>query len=210
EAETDLSAGRRAMALVTEGLEEPEAAGDAAKLVTLSLVDRFAAVLDVGRKIASALSRDAVFEAVSEAALILLRGERCVFFEVAADGSLSAVGTGSEVEARYSKMIVRQALETGRPVRFTEESEEASRESAIQVRTPSVLCAPILERGRPAACFYVVNEEIGGLFSEDEERLAQFISALAGAALENAEGFAEIEELSRSLEGRVEERKAAI
>src|SRR5439155_7385985 len=98
EAETDLSAGRRAMALVTEGLEEPEAAGDAAKLVTLSLVDRFAAVLDVGRKIASALSRDAVFEAVSEAALSLLRGERCVFFEVAADDSLVAVGADSDAE----------------------------------------------------------------------------------------------------------------
>ena len=210
QAESDLAAGRQAMALVTEGLEEPEAAGDAAKLVTLSLVDRFAAVLDVGRKIASALSREAVFEAVGEAALIILRGERCVFFEVAADDSLVAVGADSDAETQYSKMIVRQALATRKPVLFTEESEEDTSESAIQARTPSVLCAPILVRGRPAACFYVINEEIGGLFSEDEERLAQFISALAGAALENAEGFAEIEELSRSLEGRVEERTAEL
>jgi signal transduction histidine kinase len=41
-------------------------------------------------------------------------------------------------------------------------------------------------------------------------RLAEFISALAGAALENAEGFAEVQALSQSLERRVGERTAEL
>ena len=44
---------------------------------TLSLADRFDNVLVAGRRIASALSRDAIFAAIRESALTLLRGERC-------------------------------------------------------------------------------------------------------------------------------------
>ena len=42
------------------------------------------------------------------------------------------------------------------------------------------------------ACLYVTHRQIAGLFGEDEKRLADFIATLAGAALENAEGFAEL------------------
>jgi signal transduction histidine kinase len=41
-------------------------------------------------------------------------------------------------------------------------------------------------------------------------RLAEFVSAIAGAALENAEGFAEVQALSQSLERRVDERTAEL
>jgi signal transduction histidine kinase len=44
------------------------------------------------------------------------------------------------------------------------------------------------------------------LFGDVEVRLAEFLSALAGAALENAEGFLRVEALSKTLERRVEER----
>ena len=43
----------------------------------------------------------------------------------------------------------------------------------------------------------------------DEERLADFIATIAGAALENAEGFAELQQLNASLEQRVADRTAA-
>jgi two-component system sensor kinase len=65
-------------------------------------------------------------------------------------------------------------------------------------------------RGRAVACFGVTHGQVSGLFDEDEVRLAGFVSAVAGAALENAEGFAAVQDLSRSLEQRVEVRTAAL
>jgi PAS domain S-box-containing protein len=44
-----------------------------------------------------------------------------------------------------------------------------------------------MTRGEITACFYVAHDEIAGLFGEEEVRVARFIGALAGAALENAE-----------------------
>jgi signal transduction histidine kinase len=50
----------------------------------------------------------------------------------------------------------------------------------------SVLCAPIVVRGRPAACLYLGHRQLGGLFGDGEERVATLLAALAGAAIENA------------------------
>jgi signal transduction histidine kinase len=62
----------------------------------------------------------------------------------------------------------------------------------------SVLVAPIRVRGQPVACLCVTHSRIGRLFGEDEEQLAQFITTLAGAAWENAEGFSRVEQAVRA------------
>ena len=63
-------------------------------------------------------------------------------------------------------------------------------------------------RGRAVACLYATHEHVHGLFGADEERLADFIATIAGAALENAEGFQQLQQLNESLERRVAERTA--
>jgi signal transduction histidine kinase len=60
----------------------------------------------------------------------------------------------------------------------------------------SLLCAPIQVRGKTVACVCVSHRQVGELFGEDEERLASFVCILAGAALENAEGFERMAALS--------------
>src|SRR5690606_37419769 len=55
----------------------------------------------------------------------------------------------------------------------------------------------------------ITHNRMGGLFGRDEERLADFVATIAGAALENAEGFAELQRLNATLEERVAERTAA-
>jgi two-component system sensor kinase len=109
--------------------------------------------------------------------------------------------------ARYSEQMLLRSMETERAVAFVEEISPDSLQHESSER--SALCVPIHVRGRVAACLYVTHGQVRGLFREDEERLAEFVAAIAGAALENAEGFQELERLNATLEHRVAERTAA-
>ena len=60
-------------------------------------------------------------------------------------------------------------------------------------------------RDRIAACLYVRRLQPDRLFGEVEKRVAELLVSLAGAALENAEGFVAVHALSEGLGRRVEE-----
>jgi PAS domain S-box-containing protein len=189
---------------------EPKGSGAGSQVVTLSLADRFENVLDAGRRIASALTREALATAVRDAGLRLLRGERCVVLDVTQDGPAEEVTiSSSQVGGEYSRAMVRRAFAGRRAVAFLEGVPESTSESLLLSGARSSLCAPIFVRGRPAGCFYVTHRQVAKLFREDEERLADFIAALAGAALENAENFAELRRLNEDLQLRIAERKKA-
>jgi len=178
--------------------------------VTLSLADRFDTVLDSGRRIASALSRDAIFIAVREAALKLLRSERCVLLKIDGEpGEEDVTLASGELPSDFSRTMVRRALAAGRAVAFVDGGADNSSESVLLARIRSALCAPIFVRGRAICCFYVSHRQVAGLFGEDEERLADFMATLAGAALENAEGFGELRRLNETLEHQIAESKRA-
>ncbi|MBI3977021.1 MAG: PAS domain S-box protein [Chloroflexi bacterium] len=200
----EIAAGRAALHAL-----EPKAApaaGDEAG-VTLSLADRFEVVTDVGRSIATALSRGAVFAAVRAAAVTLLRAERCLIFETAAGANgLELAPVAGEPGDGFSQALAARALAARRPVIAVEDLPDAA-DGPAPSGVRSALCAPIFGRGSAAGCMCACHRQVSGLFGEEELRLAEFIATLAGAALENAEGVAEVEALSRELERkRGEER----
>lgn len=211
EAQEDATSARQALRslgadFALDEAQVPESAP--AKTATLSLVDRFDTVLDAGRKIASALTRKAIFKEVREAAFRLLRGERCLLLQLQGDNSAEDLTMVSgEIEAEYSRAMAERALATGEVIVFTE--GQPDEEGALLAGVRSALCAPVFVRGKPAGCFYVDHRQVSGLFGADEKRLAAFIATIAGAALENAEGFAELRLLNETLEQRVAERTAA-
>ncbi|HEY3998076.1 MAG TPA: ATP-binding protein, partial [Candidatus Xenobia bacterium] len=167
---------------------------------TLALADRFDAVLDVGRKIASSLSRDAICQAIREGCLRLLWGERCLVL-MRDPGAELRVVAGDDGQP-YSRDMALRSLETGAPVTFVEERDRSS-DSLVLFGIRSALCTPLFIQGRAAGCFYVTHRTVGGLFGPDEEKLASFIATVAEGALENAAGFAELED-------RVAQRTAAL
>ncbi len=207
----DVATARRALRSLGAdfALDEKEATQtEPDKTVTLSLVDRFDTVLVAGRRIASELSRKTIFKEVREAAFRLLRGERCLLLQLQGDDTAEDLTMVSgEIEAEYSRAMADRALATGQVIVFTEGQKEE--DGALLAGVRSALCAPVFVRGRPAGCFYVDHRHVSGLFGEDEQRLAEFIATIAGAALENAEGFAELRRLNETLEQRVAERTAA-
>ena len=192
ELEQELGTGHAVPAQVPERLE------------TLSLVDRFPRVLEAGRRIASALTGEAVFDAVRESMMELLRPEHCVVFEprtLLPEEELAAEGV--------SRMAVRRVLESGQPVLMGQGMPGGVSESLELLGVRSLLCAPIQVRGKTVACVCATHRQVGELFGEDEERLASFVCILAGTALENAEGFERMAALSEE-QGRLyrEEQEA--
>ena len=208
----DVAAARRTMGeLSHDPSTRPSDGGE----VTLSLLDRFDSLLSVGQQIASALTPAAAYAAVREAALTLLRAEDCTVLGLGAGdppttmmlaaGPRGRVVAGSSGRA-FNPALVARAVTTGRPVVLENEPGEDPLSGGVR----SALCAPIFNRGRAVACCYLTHARLGALFGEEEIRLAEFIATLAGTALENAQGFAEVQALSRSLERRVEDRTAEL
>jgi two-component system, cell cycle sensor histidine kinase and response regulator CckA len=99
--------------------------------------------------------------------------------------------------------VTRRALETRRPVVVAEGLTDDAAASVVLADVRSVLCAPFFVRNRPAGCLYLTHHQIGGLFGEEDERVAEFIGSAAGAALETAEGLSDerrkVEERFRAL-----------
>ena len=208
-AAADVEAGRRAASELTSASGEGPVHVGAD--VTLSMLDRFDTLLAAGQKIASALSEPAVYAAVHEASLTLLRGDRCTVLGVDDhDGSLElrvVEGSGSD---RYSRSLVERAVRERGPVALQDALGGDAGDSMLLSGARSALCAPISVRGHVVAALYITHGQVGALFGPEERRLAEFIAVLAGTALENAEGFSQVETLSRSLERRVAERTAEL
>ncbi len=188
--------------------ETPPDQSAPSKSATLSLVDRFDNVLEAGRRIAAGLSQETVFQEVHDAAELLLRGQRCRLLKMPFQ-SLAAPANWnhSELEDRYLQDLAHRACETRQVIVLSSQDPEDAPD-ALLPGVRSALCAPVFVRGEPVGCFYVDHHDISGLFGDDEKRLAGFIATIAGAALENAEGFAELEHLNATLEQRVAERTA--
>jgi signal transduction histidine kinase/tetratricopeptide (TPR) repeat protein len=193
EAADDLKVATRELQEMEQGLDEESQTARAApeRPQTLSLVDRFPRVLEAGRRIASALTREAVFEAVRQSMLELMRPEHCVVLdpaEVLPEDVRAAEGV--------SRTAIARALETGQPTIMSQGMHGGVSESMEMIGVRSLLCAPLQVRGKTVACVCASHRQVGALFGEDEERLAGFITTLASVALENAEGFERMKALS--------------
>jgi signal transduction histidine kinase/tetratricopeptide (TPR) repeat protein len=180
--------------------------------VTLSLADRFNAIIDEGFRIASAMQTAQIREALCAAATKLLRCDATVLLvpDESEAGDLPELASGCNGPVEYSRSLVRRALAEGQSVVELDSGGRNLAESLVLGRVRSAVCAPILSGGRTVAFLYAVNHGVGELFGEDEKRIARFLATLAGASLDKAAAFTQLEELSQSLERRVEERTAEL
>ncbi|TMK86543.1 MAG: ATP-binding protein [Actinobacteria bacterium] len=105
---------------------------------TLSLADRFATLLEIGRRVAAAPSAEGVHDAVREAALALLRGEQCHVVELV-DGNPDAL---QSAPPQLSRTLVRRAVESGAPVVSDEGLSLGRRARASCCPAPAPCCAP--------------------------------------------------------------------
>lgn len=176
---------------------ETRASPDNAHAATFSLADRLDQLLGVGHRIVTSLSREAVFEATREAATNLIRGQNSLIIEAVDDGGgFSPQVVSGDGEAVVSSTLVEQAMTQGTPLTTASgvpEGISPASESIMLSNVRSVLVAPFARQRDRRYCLYVTHGQVGGLFGEEERRLAAFITSLAGAALENAESYRRLE-----------------
>lgn len=205
-ADEDLEGARRELDELRPETAAPH--GSAA----LSLADRFDSLLAAGRRIAGTLEVDAVLRALADSAEALLRPQDCLVLSAPGlarrpDLDSLTVVTGSGAEP--SRSVLAEAL-AGDLTVVRELADADASDNLVLSGIRSILCAPVRVRGELVACLYVTHRELGGAFGEDEAHIAGFVTALAGAALENAEGFAEVQALTATLEDRIAERTAEL
>lgn len=177
--------------------------GSPAQTTTLSLIDRFDTVVSVGHAIAKSLSPEDIFRQAIAGAMRLLRGEYCLVLNVhQVPGRATRMEVMSGEDRSFHHGFVQETLDAGVALRWSATNHYSSAEK-------SCLCVPIHVRSQPVACLYIVHTDVCDLFGDDEQRLAEFIAAVAGAALENADNFAQLRSLNETLERRVDERTAA-
>jgi two-component system sensor kinase len=209
-ADEQVAAAEAALREFTISAQDADHSDRGAAPPTLSLADRFDTILEVGRKITAALSPAMIFAEVRTAALRLLRGEHGLVLDVAQDDGQDVFRpVVGPAEPGFNSASVHRALQAGKAVAFAEETIDGAGERGSSSEERSTLCAPIFVRGRTVACLYVAHYQVQGLYGPDDERLADFIATIAGAALENAEGFQQLQQLNETLERRVAERTAA-
>ncbi|QDU57938.1 ATP-binding protein [Aeoliella mucimassa] len=177
--------------------------------LSLSLIDRFDTVLDAGRAIASSLLPENIHSHARSAALHMLRGEVCHVIPVSRNGEVGWKHCSIDRPGTIAIQIAEQAIQTGNVMRTGDIDSTPDEIAAAEETAFSELCVPIYVRGNVELLLYVAHSGIRGLFGPDEARLAEFIATITGAALENAEGFAQLQDLNITLEERVAERTAA-
>jgi signal transduction histidine kinase/tetratricopeptide (TPR) repeat protein len=210
-ARESLNSAREELARLRATLRRPDPAP--ATESSLSLLDRFSSVLSAGHALATALDRDSLYSALCEHGFSLFRSERCFVLEFP-DGKIAVSRRAGALTADplslVSQGLVKQAIELQFPVTLNQTQDLSTNESILLSEARSVLCAPISVRGSTVACLYVTHDQLAGLFGETEIQIARFLTTLASAALENAEGFARVSALSEERARLSESATAAL
>jgi signal transduction histidine kinase len=155
-------------------------AGGAVHRATLGLAERFEALLAAGGPVVSAGSSTAIAHAVKSAALALLRPETCWIVTADAKPEVPPDHDNEADLAAVSELVQRAGQEL-RPVLFRPPSSGAPA-SAPSFR--SAICAPVLVDGEVQFYVLAAHSRVGGLFGDEEIRVAEFVTHLAGSALE--------------------------
>jgi transcriptional regulator with GAF, ATPase, and Fis domain len=130
---------------------------------------------------------DAVIEITSadKGFLILLEGDELAV-KVARNLKRENI---ADAVSQLSDSIVAKAIKTQRPVIVSDamnDDEFASAKSVMKLKLSSVICVPLLEKGRLLGLIYVGNDSIAHLFVDETMRVLTVFAAQASLIIANA------------------------
>lgn len=80
----------------------------------------------------------------------------------------------------------------------------------LETKAKSILCMPLIHRGKLTGMLYLENNLIEGAFTHDRLEVLRVLCAQAAISFESSRLYEQLEEHSRSLEQRVDERTAEL
>ncbi|MBK9033292.1 MAG: sigma 54-interacting transcriptional regulator [Myxococcales bacterium] len=113
----------------------------------------------------------------------------------------------ADAVSQLSDSIVAKVVASRRPVIISDamnDHEFAAAKSVMQLRLSSVICVPLLDRGRLLGIIYVGNDSIVNLFQEATMRVLTVFSAQASLIVSNALLLNELQVDNRKLAERLE------
>jgi signal transduction histidine kinase len=146
---------------------------------------------------------DAVIEITgAERGMLVLQEENNL--EIKVTRSADGMPFSSE-DLHFSRSVVRSALRQERPLLTSNAQRDPrfqSSESVFAYGLRSILCAPLIYRGRALGVIYVENRAQTGTFSHDDLGILAAFANQAAVALVNARTYHQVD---RALNRRVEE-----
>lgn len=153
----------------------------------LASLDRFARVLEGGRRLVALEAEEEVLEVLLSEARALLRCDQVAF-----------VVEGQPTPSGWSTTLHQSCLQAQRAV--TEAVVQEPSRSMLLHDARSTLMAPLKVEGHHLGVLVAWQKTIGGFFGEEETRLADYLCTLAGASLENARILAQRKQTFQALQ----------
>jgi transcriptional regulator with GAF, ATPase, and Fis domain len=152
------------------------------------------------------LLMDAVIEITNadKGFLILLEGET---LDVKVARNLNRENIADAV-TQLSDSIIAKVVRSRKPVIVSDamrDDEFAAAKSVIHLRVSSVICVPLLDRGRLLGIIYVGNDSIRDLFQQDTLRVLTVFSSQAALIVANALHMNELRHDNKRLHERLEQ-----
>ena len=158
----------------------------------------------------------ALLEALLDEAIDLTRGDRG--FLVLAEGEKRSVRVARNVNRenlaldleRLSDTVVERVLRTGEPLLVsdaTADPEFSASASVVNLKLSSVLCVPLMQRGKPIGVVYVGSDRVGSHFDQRGLDTLTIFAAQASLLVQNALLLDELRADNRGLRERLEQQR---
>ena len=167
-------------------------------------------LMRVGRVINSSLGLKRVLEEVMDTVIKLMRAERGFLMLRESDGALAVqLGRGidrsdlDKDDFAFSKTVVRNVTESGKPVLTTNAQNDPRYEAQASVAVYhllSILSAPLKIKNELLGVIYVDNRARAGVFQENDKELIGAFADQAAVAIDNARLIEELKVTNAELE----------
>jgi len=172
------------------------------------MVDELAALNEIGKALTSSLDIGEVMRVILERVSTLLKPSNWSLLLVdPATNELyfkAARGPGAErllgLRLKPGEGIAGYVATTARPLRVDDVRSDARFaprfDDASSFHTRAILCVPLISRGHALGVIELVNGAQHGPFTDEDLRTLSTVGEFAAIALENAQNFAKVEELT--------------
>jgi diguanylate cyclase (GGDEF)-like protein len=172
------------------------------------MVDELAALNEIGKALTSSLDISEVMQLILEKVSRLLRPSNWSLLMIdQRTGELyfhAARGPGADallgLRLKPGEGIAGHVAQSALPLRVDDVRQDprfASRfDEKSSFHSRSILCVPLMAKGRVLGLIELVNGAQDGPFSEEDLRTLSTVAEFASIALENAQNFAKVQELT--------------